>query len=126
MLDGHALLTRDVFDERVPSRTCMYFAINHARFISANVVGARVTQMDGREEIKMNNCAKQQMAEAEARHVHNVGDADKSTRSETWRNDENGKEERRRSPDEEECGSTCEPETRGLYLHVFIDFASNF
>ena len=41
------------------------FAINHTCFYSV-FFHTRVTQMDGCEDIKMNNCMKQQMAEAEA------------------------------------------------------------
>lgn len=41
-----------------------FFAINHS-FYSV-FFRTRMTQMDGCEDIKMNNCMKQQMAEAEA------------------------------------------------------------
>lgn len=44
---------------------CFFFAINHTCFYSV-FFRTRMTQMDGCEDIKMNNCMKQQMAEAEA------------------------------------------------------------
>lgn len=42
-----------------------FFAINHTCFYSV-FFRTHMTQMDGCEDIKMNNCMKQQMAEAEA------------------------------------------------------------